>query len=33
MLQINNMLYALADAKHSLNQIIESATDLPECYR
>jgi len=29
MLQINNMLCALAEAKHSLNEIIESATDLP----
>jgi hypothetical protein len=29
MLQINNILHALAEAKHSLDQIIESAMDLP----
>ena len=28
MLQINNILRALAEAKHSLDQIIESAIDL-----
>ena len=33
MLQINNNLRALAEAKHSLNQIIESAMDLPAVSR
>ena len=28
MLQINNILHALGEAKHSLDQIIESAMDL-----
>ena len=28
MLQINNNMHALAEAKHSLDQIIESAMDL-----
>jgi hypothetical protein len=29
MLQINNILSALAEAKHSLDEIIEFATGLP----
>jgi hypothetical protein len=29
MLQINNILHALAEAKHSPDQIMESAMDLP----
>jgi hypothetical protein len=29
MLQINNSLHALAEAKHSLNEIMKSAMDLP----
>jgi hypothetical protein len=29
MLQINNMLHALAEAKNSLNEIMKSAMDLP----
>jgi hypothetical protein len=29
MLQINNMLHALAEAKHSLKDIMKSATALP----
>jgi hypothetical protein len=33
MLQINNNLRALTEAKHSLNQIMESATDFPALYR
>jgi hypothetical protein len=33
MLQINNILHALAEAKHSLDQIIESAMDLPAVSR
>lgn len=33
MLQINNSLRALAEAKHSLNQIMESAMDLPAVSR
>jgi hypothetical protein len=28
MLQINNILHAVGEAKHSLDQIIESAMDL-----
>jgi hypothetical protein len=32
MLQINNILHALEEAKHSLDQIIESAMDLPQCH-
>jgi hypothetical protein len=33
MLQINNILRALAEAKHSLDQIIESAMDLTPVSR
>jgi hypothetical protein len=33
MLQINNILHALTEAKHSLDQIIESAMDLPALSR
>ena len=33
MLQINNILHALAEAKHSLDQIIESAMDLTAVSR
>ena len=33
MLQINNSLLALAEAKHSHNQIMESAMDLPAVSR
>jgi hypothetical protein len=33
MLQINNILRALAEAKHSLDQIIESAMDLTPMSR
>ena len=33
MLQINNNLRALAEAKHSLKQIMESAMDLPAVSR
>jgi hypothetical protein len=33
MLQINNMLSALAEAKHSLDEIIESATGLSAMLR
>lgn len=33
MLQINNILGALAKAKHSLNEIMKSATDLPALSR
>ena len=33
MLQINNILHALAEAKHSLDQIIESAMDLTPVSR
>jgi hypothetical protein len=33
MLQINNNLRALAEAKHSLDKIIESAMDLPAMSR
>jgi hypothetical protein len=33
MLQINNILHALTEAKHSLNQIIESAMDLAALSR
>jgi hypothetical protein len=33
MLQINNSLQALAEAKHSLNQIMKSAMDLPAVSR
>jgi hypothetical protein len=33
MLQINNSLHALAEAKHSLNQIMKSAMDLPAVSR
>jgi NCAIR mutase (PurE)-related protein len=33
MLQINNILHALAEAKHSLDQIIESAIDLTPVSR
>jgi hypothetical protein len=32
MLQINNILHALEEAKHSLDQIIESAMDLPAVF-
>jgi hypothetical protein len=32
MLQINNILHALKEAKHSLDQIIESAMDLPQSH-
>jgi hypothetical protein len=32
MLQRNNILHALEEAKHSLDQIIESAIDLPHCH-
>jgi hypothetical protein len=32
MLQINNILRALGEAKHSLDQIMESAMDLPQCH-
>jgi hypothetical protein len=33
MLQINNSLRALAEAKHSLNKIMKSAMDLPAMSR
>jgi hypothetical protein len=33
MLQINNMLHALAEAKHSLKEIMKSAMDLPAVSR
>jgi hypothetical protein len=33
MLQINNSLHALAEAKHSLNEIMKSAMDLPAVSR
>ena len=33
MLQINNILDALAEAKHSLNEIMKSAMDLPAMSR
>jgi hypothetical protein len=33
MLQINNMLPALAEAKHSLDEIIEMARDLRTMFR
>jgi hypothetical protein len=33
MLQINNNMHALAEAKHSLDQIIESAMDLSPVSR
>ena len=33
MLQINNILHALTEAKHSLDQIIESAMDLTPVSR
>jgi hypothetical protein len=33
MLQINNILHALAEAKHSPDQIMESAMDLPAVSR
>jgi hypothetical protein len=33
MLQINNNLHALAEAKHSLNQIMKSAMDLTAVSR
>jgi hypothetical protein len=33
MLQINNNLRALANAKHSLKEIMESAMDLPAVSR
>jgi hypothetical protein len=33
MLQINNILHALAEAQHSLDQIIESAMDLTPVSR
>jgi hypothetical protein len=33
MLQINNMLHAPAEAKHSLDQIMKSATALPAVSR
>jgi hypothetical protein len=33
MLQINNILHALAEAKHSLKEIMKSAMDLPAISR
>jgi hypothetical protein len=33
MLQINNSLYGLAEAKHSLKEIMKSAMDLPALSR
>jgi len=33
MLQINNSLHALAEAKHSPNEIMKSAMDLPAVSR
>jgi hypothetical protein len=33
MLQINNSLHALTETKHSLNQIMKSAMDLPAVSR
>jgi hypothetical protein len=33
MLQINNSLHALTEAKHSLNEIMKSAMDLPAVSR
>jgi hypothetical protein len=33
MLQINNILRVLAEAKHSLNKIMKSAMDLPAMLR
>jgi hypothetical protein len=33
MLQINNILHALAEAKHSLKEIMKSAMDLPAVSR
>jgi hypothetical protein len=33
MLQINNSLHALAEAKHSLKEIMKSAMDLPAVSR
>jgi hypothetical protein len=33
MLQINNILWALTEAKHSLKEIMKSAMDLPAVSR